>query len=39
VPFDLPAVEVVMTWHHRHDHDPAHTWLRLQVGDALSISE
>ncbi len=36
VPFDLPPVEVVMTWHHRHDRDPAHTWLRQEIRDALA---
>jgi DNA-binding transcriptional LysR family regulator len=35
-PIDLPPVEVVMTWHHRHDSDPAHAWLRGEVRAALS---
>jgi DNA-binding transcriptional LysR family regulator len=34
-PLDLPPVEVVMTWHHRHDSDPAHAWLRGEVRAAL----
>jgi DNA-binding transcriptional LysR family regulator len=36
VPIDLPPVDVVMTWHHRHDRDPAHEWLRGQVREALA---
>jgi DNA-binding transcriptional LysR family regulator len=36
VPVDLPPVEVVMSWHHRHDSDPAHAWLRGEVRVALA---
>lgn len=36
VPVDLPPVDMVMTWHHRHDNDPAHTWLRGEVRAVLS---
>jgi DNA-binding transcriptional LysR family regulator len=35
-PIELPPVEVVMTWHHRHDSDPAHAWLRGEVRAALT---
>jgi DNA-binding transcriptional LysR family regulator len=28
-------VPVILTWHHRNDTDPAHTWLRAQVRQAL----
>lgn len=35
-PVELPPVEVVMTWHHRHDSDPAHAWLRGQVRATLA---
>jgi len=38
VPIDLPPVDMVMTWHHRHDNDPAHTWLRGEVREALGSS-
>jgi DNA-binding transcriptional LysR family regulator len=38
VPVALPPVPLVMTWHHRHDSDPAHAWLRGLVRSALSIS-
>ncbi|WP_413104295.1 hypothetical protein [Streptomyces sp. Inha503] len=31
----LPPTQVVLTWHHRHDSDPAHAWLRGQVRDVL----
>ena len=26
---------MIVTWHHRNDTDPAHTWLRTQVRQAL----
>ncbi|WP_038177845.1 LysR family transcriptional regulator [Vibrio rhizosphaerae] len=29
-PIDLPAFELVMLWHARSHHDPAHQWLRNQ---------
>ena len=35
LPFDLPAVPVVVAWHHRYDTDPAHTWLRTELLAAL----
>jgi DNA-binding transcriptional LysR family regulator len=35
LPFAVPPVEVILTWHHRNDTDPAHTWLRAQVRHAL----
>ncbi|GAB3899067.1 hypothetical protein GCM10029964_084460 [Kibdelosporangium lantanae] len=31
LPADLPAVPVILAWHHRHDTDPAHAWLRTQL--------
>jgi DNA-binding transcriptional LysR family regulator len=34
-PFPVPAVPVILTWHHRNDTDPAHAWLRDQVRRAL----
>jgi len=34
-PFPVPPVPVIVTWHHRNDSDPAHTWLRAQVRHAL----
>ena len=34
-PFTVPPVPVIITWHHRNDTDPAHTWLRAQVRHAL----
>jgi DNA-binding transcriptional LysR family regulator len=34
-PFPVPAVPVIVTWHHRNDTDPAHTWLRGQLRHAL----
>lgn len=35
LPFQVPPVSVVVAWHHRYDKDPAHTWLREQVREAL----
>lgn len=35
LPFDVPAVPVIVAWHHRYDTDPAHAWLRDQVCTAL----
>lgn len=35
LPLELPPTRVVVTWHHRHDSDPAHAWLRDQVRDVL----
>ncbi|MFE2188784.1 hypothetical protein ACFXB5_51475, partial [Streptomyces sp. NPDC059455] len=35
LPLELPPTQVVLTWHHRHDSDPAHAWLRGQVRDVL----
>ncbi len=28
LPLELPPVTLHLLWHHRHDNDPAHTWLR-----------
>ncbi|WP_037861467.1 LysR family transcriptional regulator [Streptomyces sp. NRRL S-340] len=28
LPLELPPVPLHLLWHHRHDDDPAHTWLR-----------
>ena len=35
LPLDLPAVPVIVAWHHRYDTDPAHTWLRTELLTAL----
>lgn len=35
LPVELPPARMVMTWHHRHDGDPAHAWLRGQVREVL----
>ena len=35
LPLDLPPVPVIAAWHHRHDTDPAHTWLRTELLTAL----
>ena len=35
LPFYVPPVPVVLSWHHRNDSDPAHAWLRDQIRTAL----
>jgi DNA-binding transcriptional LysR family regulator len=35
LPFPVPPVPVIITWHHRSDSDPAHAWLRTEVRRAL----
>ena len=35
LPFPVPPVPVIVTWHHRNDTDPAHAWLRAQLRSAL----
>jgi DNA-binding transcriptional LysR family regulator len=30
-PVEVPAPEIRMYWHKRHDHNPAHRWLRDQI--------
>jgi DNA-binding transcriptional LysR family regulator len=35
LPFPVPPVPVIVTWHHRNDTDPAHAWLRAQLRRAL----
>jgi len=34
-PIDVPAPEVRMYWHSRHDDDPAHRWLRAEIQSAM----
>ncbi|MBV8524305.1 MAG: LysR family transcriptional regulator [Acetobacteraceae bacterium] len=36
LPFDSPALEMVMTWHRRHETHPAHRWLRDTIRQVLS---
>ena len=31
LPFELPSIDVSMLWHRRHQHEPAHAWLRDTV--------
>jgi DNA-binding transcriptional LysR family regulator len=35
LPFPVPPVPVIVSWHHRNDTDPAHRWLRARVSQAL----
>jgi DNA-binding transcriptional LysR family regulator len=37
LPFPLRSVPAVVSWHHRHDSDPAHQWLRSVVTEVVSI--
>lgn len=39
LPFESPALEVVMIWHRRHDTHPAHHWLRDTIRQILSEFE
>lgn len=34
LPLELPGSDMVMSWHRRHDRDPAHAWLRAHVARA-----
>jgi DNA-binding transcriptional LysR family regulator len=36
LPFPLRSVPAVMSWHHRHDTDPAHRWLRGAVAGIIA---
>lgn len=36
-PIPIPVPEVSLYWHRRHDHDPAHRWLRDRVVEALAV--
>ncbi|MEU6279021.1 LysR family transcriptional regulator [Streptomyces sp. NPDC047028] len=36
LPLQLPAIEVSLAWHPRHDADPAHAWLRSCVRDLMA---
>ena len=31
LPFEMPRIEVGLLWHRRHERDPAHGWLRLNI--------
>lgn len=35
LPLEVPAVPVIVAWHHRYDSDAAHGWLRGEVVRAL----
>jgi DNA-binding transcriptional LysR family regulator len=30
-PIEIPEPDIFLFWHRRHDHDPAHSWLREQI--------
>lgn len=36
VPVPCPAIAMYMLWHQRHQHDPAHAWMRQQIGEAAA---
>ncbi|MGW1518730.1 LysR family transcriptional regulator [Streptomyces sp. NPDC002287] len=36
LPLELPPAPVHLSWHHRYDTDPAHTWLRNLARTALT---
>ena len=31
LPFSLPAIDTLMVWHEKNQHDPFHTWLRAAI--------
>lgn len=35
IPLALPTFDVCLTWHDRHNDDPAHQWLREQIAHAV----
>lgn len=37
LPFSLRSVPAVVSWHHRHDSDPAHRWMRSVVARIISL--
>lgn len=37
LPFPLRSVPAVVSWHHRHDSDPAHRWLRDLIAKIISL--
>ena len=40
LPIEIPAQELRLYWHRRHDRHPAHCWLRGQIVDIVgTISE
>jgi DNA-binding transcriptional LysR family regulator len=39
LPFAITPHEIGLYWHRRHDHDPAHAWLRAQVVDFFRADE
>lgn len=36
LPLELPPLPAVVSWHRRHDSDPAHRWLRTNASTLLS---
>jgi DNA-binding transcriptional LysR family regulator len=36
VPFDMPLMTEMLQWHHAHDLDPAHVWLRGELRQAVA---
>jgi DNA-binding transcriptional LysR family regulator len=36
VPIDMPPMVELLQWHRAHDHDPAHSWLRAQMREAVA---
>lgn len=35
-PIDIPVAQLVLAWHHRDTHNPAHAWLRDRIADLLA---
>jgi hypothetical protein len=37
LPFWIKSVPAVVSWHHRHDTDPAHRWMRGIVAGIIAM--
>lgn len=35
LPLELPPLTYSIAWHRRHEHDPAHIWLRHLIGNSM----
>jgi hypothetical protein len=36
VPFDMPPMTEMLQWHHAHELDPAHLWLRGELRQGVA---
>ncbi|NTX09164.1 LysR family transcriptional regulator [Myxococcus sp. CA056] len=38
LPFELPTIEMELSWHPRHERDPKHVWFRALLQEAVRVS-